>query len=115
MCLYRHHSPRPIRHHVEEGAVLPLDRGASGRVLTAFTGGAGPLHDEVRARGWHLSLGERDPEAAAIAAPVFGRGRRFLGALGVIGPKSRFEAESQDRLAALITEEAALLSRGIGG
>jgi hypothetical protein len=35
--------------------------------------------------------------------------------LGAIGPRSRFEAESHDRLAALITEEAALLSRGIGG
>ena len=69
----------------------------------------------MRATGWYLSLGERDPEAAAIAAPVFGRGRRFLGALGAIGPRSRFEAESHDRLAALITEEAALLSRGIGG
>ena len=81
----------------------------------AFTGGTDPLHDEVRGRGWYLSLGERDPEAAAIAAPIFGRGRHFLGALGVIGPRSRFEAESHDRLAALVTEEAALLSRGLGG
>ena len=95
--------------------MLPLDRGASGRVLMAFTGGTEPLHDEVRTRGWYLSLGERDPEAAAIAAPVFGRGRHFLGALGVIGPRSRFETESHDRVAALITEEAARLSRSLGG
>jgi DNA-binding IclR family transcriptional regulator len=115
VCLYRHHSPRLIRHHVEEGAVLPLDRGASGRVLMAFTGGTGPLHEEVRARGWYLSLGERDPEVAAIAAPIFGRGRHFLGALGVIGPRNRFETESHDKLAALITEEAGRLSRGLGG
>ena len=81
----------------------------------AFTGGTEPPHEDVRARGWYLSLGERDPETAAIAAPVFGRGRHFLGALGVTGPRTRFEAESHDRLAALITEEAALLSRGLGG
>ena len=85
--------------------MLPLDRGASGRVLTALTEGTDPLHDEVRARGWCLSLGDRDPEAAAIAAaiaaPVFARGRRFLSA---IGPRNRFEAESPDKLAALITK-----------
>ena len=115
VCLYRHHSPRLIRHHVEEGAVLPLDRGASGRVLMAFTDGADPLHHEVRARGWYLSLGERDPEAAAIATPVFGRGRSFLGALGIIGPRSRFEVDSHDRLTGMVTEEAVLLSRSIGG
>lgn len=115
VCLYRHHSPRLIRHHVEEGAVLPLDRGASGRVLMAYTDGTDPLLAEVRARGWYLSLGERDPEAAAMATPVFGRGRHFIGALGIIGPRSRFEAESHERLAALVTEEAGLLSRSIGG
>lgn len=115
ICLYRHHSPRLIRHHLEEGAALPLDRGAAGHVLTAYTGGAGPLRDEVRARGWSLSLGERDPETAAVAAPVFGRGRHLLGALSVTGPRSRLEAENPEELAALITAEAALLSRSLGG
>jgi len=84
-------------------------------VLTAFTGGTGPLHDEVRVRGWYLSLGERDPETAVDAAPVFGRGRRFLGALGVTGPRGRFEDDNRGRLAATLVEEAGLLSRGLGG
>ncbi|QDJ12234.1 Transcriptional regulator, IclR family (plasmid) [Roseomonas mucosa] len=114
VCLYRHHSPRVIRHHVEEGATLPLDRGASGRVLMAHTGGTDPVHQQVRERGWYLSLGERDPEAAAVAAPVFGRGRQFIGALGIIGLRSRLEVESHANLAALVTEEARDLSRSIG-
>jgi DNA-binding IclR family transcriptional regulator len=115
ICLYRHQSPRLIRHHLEEGAALPLDRGAAGHVLTAYTGEAGPIQDAVRARGWSLSLGERDPETAAVAAPVFGRGRHLAGALSVTGPRSRFEAEDHEGLAALITAEAALLSRSLGG
>jgi DNA-binding IclR family transcriptional regulator len=115
VCLYRHHSPRLIRHHVEEGAALPLDRGASAHVLVAFTGGVGATYDAVRSRGLYVSLGERDPETAAVAAPVFGRERRFLGALGVTGPRGRFEGENRDRLAAALVEEAGLLSRAIGG
>jgi DNA-binding IclR family transcriptional regulator len=114
VCLYRQHSPRVIRHHVEEGATLPLDRGASGRVLMAFTGGTDPVHERVREQGWYLSLGERDPEAAAMAAPVFGRDRQFIGALGIIGLRSRLEVESHAKLAALVTEEASQLSRSIG-
>ncbi len=113
ICLFRHHSDRPIRHHVEEGARMPLDRGASARVLTAFGGGDGPLDEAVRGRGFHLSLGERDPEAAAVAAPVFGPDG-LAGALGVAGPCGRFGAESRDRLAAAVTEAAAELSRALG-
>jgi DNA-binding IclR family transcriptional regulator len=115
ICLYRQHTPRLIRHHVEEGAGLPLDRGASARVLMAFTGEAGPLYDQVRANGVYVSIGERDPDTAAIAAPVFGRERRFLGALGITGLPSHFEGENLERLKATLVEEAELLSRSISG
>ncbi|MCQ4159458.1 IclR family transcriptional regulator [Roseomonas sp. GC11] len=116
ICLYRHHSARLIRHHIEEGTVLPLDRGASAWVLMAHTstGEEAPLA-AARAQGWVLSLGERDPEVAAVAAPVFGRGRAFIGALGIIGPRGRFEGEQPERLAALVTEAAARLCRSLGG
>ena len=82
ICLYRQHTQRLVRHHLEEGAELPLDVGASAHVLMAFTGGLGPIYERVRAKGFYFSIGERDPETAAIAAPVFGRNHEFLGALG---------------------------------
>ena len=109
ICLYRQHSPRLLRHHVEEGGALPLDRGASGHVLRAFTeGGAG-------GEGPWISLGERDPELAALAVPVFGRGRRFLGALGLSGPLGRFQPAERARMAAALAEDAAGLARSLGG
>jgi len=115
ICLYRHHSPRLIRHHIEEGMALPMDRGASARVLMAFTGGNEPLHEEIRARGFYFSQGERDPETAAIAAPVFGHLQTFIGSLGITGLANRFSEENCERLAALLVDEARLLSRVIGG
>ena len=36
VCLFRENSRQPIRHAVEEGLRLPLDRGAAGRILRAF-------------------------------------------------------------------------------
>ena len=40
-CLARVDGPRTIRHHVRVGLGLPLDRGAPGRVILAFSGEPG--------------------------------------------------------------------------
>lgn len=115
ICLYRHHGPRLIRHHLEEGTELPLDRGASARILTAFTGGDSPIDAAVRAEGIYVSLGERDPETASVAAPVFGTGGRLVGAIAVVGLRAHFDATRIDAMGAAVTAEAGSLSRRIGG
>src|SRR5262249_37857583 len=47
------------------------------------------------------SFGERDPETAAFAAPVFGHGNRLVGAISVSGPRYRIEALGEKILPAL--------------
>lgn len=114
ICLYRQHGPRPIRHHVEEGARLPVAVGASGRVLTAFDGGTTELDAAIRAAGAYLSRGERDPESAAVAAPVRAAGGRLAGALSVTGLLARIDTPESPALLQLVAEEAAALSRLLG-
>ncbi|PZP43779.1 MAG: IclR family transcriptional regulator [Azospirillum brasilense] len=114
ICLFRHHSDRTIRHHVEEGMRLPLDRGASGHVLSAYGGMQGDALAAVRAAGYAISLGERDPEAAAIATPVFGA-EGFVGALGIGGLRHRFDAATCQQLATTVMRGAAALTRTLGG
>lgn len=115
ICLYRHHTPRLIRHHIEEGNELPLDRGASAHVLTAFTGGTGRQHEAVRRSGYAISLGERDPDTAAIAAPVFGGGERLIGAIGIVGVLSRFCDGELQPLVGTVLEAARRLTEALGG
>ncbi|MBR0648289.1 IclR family transcriptional regulator [Roseomonas terrae] len=115
ICLFREPSPRPIRLHIEEGAAMPLDRGASAHVLMAFTGGTLPVHEAVRQAGIATSIGERDRETAAVAAPVFGRAGRLLGALGVSGPMVRLGVSEAERMAPIVQEEARALSQLLGG
>ncbi len=115
ICLYRVNSSRTVSSHLEEGAELPLDRGASARVLIAFSGGKGELYDKVRSRGSYVSMGERDPESAAVAVPVLGAGSALVGALGVTGPRSRFDRAACARMARVLAEEAALLGRALSG
>ena len=85
-CLVRVEGPQAIRHHVRVGAALPLDLGAPGRVILAFTGEPGEPYESIRQRGYHLSLGEREPEVSSVSAPVFGHAVAAAG-LGVhLGP-----------------------------
>jgi DNA-binding IclR family transcriptional regulator len=114
ICLFREASPRPVRLHIEEGAAMPLDRGASAHVLMAFTGGTSPLHEAVRRRGLAISIGERDQETAAVAAPVFGGSGQLLGVLGVSGPMLRLGLAEAERIAPMVQGEAQALSRLLG-
>lgn len=114
ICLFREPSPRPIRLHIEEGAAMPLDRGASAHVLMAFTDGVLPIHEAARENGYAVSIGQRDPEIAAVAAPVFGRDGQFQGAIGVSGPVVRLGAAEAEAIVPLVVAEARLLSRLLG-
>lgn len=114
ICLYRHHSPRLIRHHLVEGAELTLEQGAGARVLMAFTGAPGALYDEVRRAGHYVSMGERDPQTASVAVPVFADGGRFVGAIAVVGLLMDFDAGHVDDVRAVLGAEAARLGRGLG-
>ncbi|TDL38152.1 IclR family transcriptional regulator [Kocuria rosea] len=115
VCLYRHHSKHPLRHHIEEGVRLPLDRGAGGHVLVAYTGGDAEVHRQVRADGYRASFGERDPETAAVSVPVFGAGGVFLGALTLVGTRTRITDEVVPGLIDLLQGEAAQLRTELDG
>ena len=106
VCLLRHNSPRSARHHLEEGASHPLDRGAAGMVLQAFAGKRGRIPAEVRRQGWAVSLGDRDPDLAAVAVPLLNAGGTMLGALTVSGLLSRFAADKIDQARAALAEQA---------
>ena len=114
VCLYREHAPRSFRHHVEEGAELPLDRGASARILMAFSGEPGAVYDTIRRQGSYVSIGERDPETAAVAVPVFGQQHEFIGALGVTGSLSRMTDEKIASVRAVLISESKALSSTLG-
>lgn len=106
-CLYRANAHRAIRHQLEEGRQLPLNKGAAGRVLLAYAGEKGSIYDQVRTQGWHASLGERDPEVAAVAVPLFTASGTLCGALSVSGLISRFDRDRQHELASALKEAAA--------
>jgi DNA-binding IclR family transcriptional regulator len=95
VCLFRHNSPHSARHHLDEGTELPLTAGASAHVLIAFTDGRGPKAKAVQDRGHYISLGERDPQVAAVSVPLFDLAGKFRGALAISGLIGRFKEKAR--------------------
>lgn len=115
VCLHRVDAPRSIRDSIHEGDTLPLNVGASGHVLLAFSGLSGERYDQIRASRYAISLGERDPETSAVASPVFAVNQRLVGALTVSGPKYRLDKATLEAVVPTLHKYAAELTEAFGG
>lgn len=114
-CLARVDGPQTIRHHVRVGIGLPLDLGAPGRVILAFSGESGEPYEAIRQRGFHLSMGEREAEVSSVSAPVFGLHWRLLGSICISGPTARLPESRLLELAQRVMTAANELSYAIAG
>lgn len=91
LCLFRVDSPQLLRDHVKAGDVLPLDRGAGGRVLMAFGGAKGKVYDKIRKDGYIHAVSDRVPGLVGVSAPVWKGNGQLVGALTLTVPESRFQ------------------------
>ncbi|PIG08531.1 IclR family transcriptional regulator [Comamonas sp. 26] len=98
LCLYRVDSPHPVRDHARAGDLLPLDKGAGGRVLVAFDPELGDWQQKnrnhyarVRADGYEALVGDRHSEIAGISAPVFRQSGELAAALTLTMPAHRYD------------------------
>jgi DNA-binding IclR family transcriptional regulator len=69
----------------------------------------------VRERGIAEAVGEREPDLAALAAPVLGRGDELVAILGVQGPVGRLPAAKRRALEQPLRRAAAEVGRLLGG
>lgn len=128
-------SAHPLRMSVELGRALPLHAGATGRAILAFAPAEvldrvlrAPLAqvtpatttdpdrlcaqlEAVRRDHVATSVGERQPEARSVAAPVLDAHGLAVGALTVCGPSSRFTAELAEELRPTVRDAAIALGR----
>lgn len=88
-----------------------------GKVLIAFgeDHGEGEEMERIRRDCFAASLGERDKFCAGVAAPVFTRRDRLMGALSLSGPKERFMPEDVERMKGPLQAAARELTKEMGG
>ncbi len=114
VCIARVDGNQSIRHHARMGEAITLQRGAPGRVLLAFSGEPGEPYNAIRRAGYFVTAGERDPEVASVAAPVFGVNNTLVGAVCITGPVARYSKTAYERHARLLKKAAGRLAWEIG-
>lgn len=114
-CVARVEGPAAVRHHVRIGERLPLNKGAPGRVILAFSGAKGEPYEAIRERGFHISMGEREAEVSSVAAPVFSVNWRLLGSICISGPSSRLTKARLEKHAKVVIRAANQLSYALAG
>lgn len=137
-CVHVVESPNALKFSFRVGGTLPLHAGAVGKVIGAFS--PPPVRqriasrkleaytqntitdpeallkefEETKNRGYSVSIEEVDPGGTAVGAPVFFRNERFLAALIISGPRTKFENKTED-LATQVMATARKISREISG
>ena len=99
VCIASLESPHGLRTIVPTGAVLPLDRGSAGRVLTAGW-------RSTPGRDWVASVEEREPGVASVSAPVCNADGTVVAAVGVSGPVGRTTRRPGQRYGAAVVDAA---------
>jgi DNA-binding IclR family transcriptional regulator len=131
-------SGQEIKMTVELGRRFPLHAGSSGKSVLAFLpaerreqvlrAGLPPvtsrtitepavLREElahIRGCGYATSEGERQQDAASVAAPVIGHGGVVLGALSVCGPRYRLTTDLLEEIAPRVVAAARTVSQRMG-
>ena len=115
VVLFRVEPKRAVRVSIVEGARFTLERGASGKILRAFSRVADPSLTEVREQFWASSFGERDPETSAVSVPVFAMGFELKGALTLSGPSERLTKEHVRSAVSILLRSALIATTSLGG
>jgi DNA-binding IclR family transcriptional regulator len=108
ICLYRAHSRDEIRHNIEQGSRLELNRGGAGRIILAYgkrKNDKQGFYKEIRDKGYYLSINEHNASLFALAVPVVSNGGKFVGSITVSGPISRFDEKQKEAHLTLLKEQ----------
>ena len=110
LCLYRVDSKQALRDHIQVGDLLPIDKGAGGKVLRAFEGAPGKANIQIREAMVLAVSGDRVKEISGISSPVFSA-EGLIGVITLTMPTYRFDTKQ----ASIVKASAKKLTELLGG
>jgi DNA-binding IclR family transcriptional regulator len=110
LCLYRVDSNQALRDHIKVGDLLPIDKGAGGKVIRAFEGASDKASTQIRKDMVLAVSGDRVKEISGISAPVF-NSEGLIGVITLTMPTYRFDKKQ----ASIVKTSAKKLTEILGG
>ena len=104
-CVVSLQSAHGLRWIVPEGAVLPLQVGSAGRILSGETG----------PDGWVQSVEEREPGVASVSAPVVDGHGDVVAAISISGPLGRLTRQPGGRFGVDVEAAGLEVSAALAG
>jgi DNA-binding IclR family transcriptional regulator len=131
ILVHESRSSQPLHYSRPSGYVAPLTKGAAGKVILAFLSDAqleealDSLSDQerkklrmelerVRKERVCIASGEVIQGAVSIAAPIFGHDAVVMGAVAVVGPELRMNANAREMLLPILTDTVKSISKSAG-
>lgn len=113
--LYRVNASRRLRDNIQPGDITQLGKGATGKVLRAFSKPFDRRYEPIRQSMFAYSAGEMEKGMVGISSPVFDHEGNIAGAVSISGPDSRLGQNEIARAKSLLLDAARNITMSFGG
>lgn len=120
ICIERVAADKPLRHDIKIGTVYPIFKGAAGKILGAYmadfkdTDMSAAESAQIRHDGFVVTRGNRVPDAASIAVPIFSFGNKLEAVMTISGPIGDYPEERVKEYLAVMIALGQAISKQMG-
>ncbi|MBS6483436.1 MAG: IclR family transcriptional regulator [Veillonella sp.] len=99
ICIERVAADKPLRNDIKIGTVYPIFKGAAGKIFGAYmadfkdTDMSAGESAQIRHDGYVVTRGNRVPDAASMAVPIFSFGNKLEAVMTISGPIGDYTEE----------------------
>lgn len=120
ICIERVAADKPLRHDIKIGTVYPIFKGAAGKIFGAYmadfkdTDMSADESSQIRNDGYVVIRGNRVPDAASIAVPIFSFGNKLEAVMTISGPIGDYTEERVNEYLSVIITLGQTISKHMG-
>lgn len=120
ICIERVAADKPLRHDIKIGTVYPIFKGAAGKIFGTYmadfkdTDMSAAESLQIRHDGFVVTRGNRVPDAASIAVPIFSFGNKLEAVMTISGPIGDYTEERVKEYLAVMVALGQTISKQMG-
>lgn len=120
ICIERVAADKPLRHDIKIGTVYPIFKGAAGKIFGTYLADFKDINmsdsesSQIRHDGYVVTRGNRVPDAASIAVPIFSFGNKLEAVMTISGPIGDYTEERVSEYLSVMLALVQTISKQMG-